>query len=64
MEKPKWEQVTDDGLTWRLRIPDNGWLVRYSDDVVHDLPDKGMEGGWDWRSCMVFVPDKSKVWEI
>ena len=63
--KPDWEQVTKDGSTWRLQVP-FGWLVRYSDDIIHDRSEygRGMEGGWSWRSCMVFVPDTNKIWEI
>jgi len=63
--KLKWEQITEDGSTWRLRVL-FGWLVRYSDDVVHDRSEcgQGLTGGWDWRSCMVFVPDECGIWVI
>lgn len=57
----EWEQVTDDGTTWRLRVP-GGWVVRYSDDVIHDHPVQGMIGGWDWRSSLTYVPDWSWEW--
>jgi len=58
-----WEQVTNDGTTWRLRVL-GGWLVRYSDDVAREFQDRGIQTGWDWRSCMVFVPDQHKLWQI
>lgn len=63
MEKLKWEQVTENDDTWRLRVH-NGWLVRYDSDISHDDPVQGRISGLDWRSCMVFVPDRYKLWGI
>jgi len=62
---PKWEQVTEDGSTWRLRVP-GGWIVRYSDDIIHDQSDlgRGFQSGWDWRSSLVFVSDWNWEWTI
>ena len=62
MEKLKWEQVTDDGCTWRLRVR-GGWLVRYMDDVMTDMV-QGVSAGYEWRSCMVFVLDRKHLWEV
>jgi len=59
----EWEQITKDGTTWRLRVP-GGWIVRYSDDVTHDMPTQGMVSGWDWRSSIAFVPDWNWEWSI
>jgi len=61
----EWKQVTKDGSTWKLKVP-GGWIVRYSDDIVHDraIYGRGLESGWDWRSSIVFVPDPEWYWLV
>ena len=59
----KWIQVTEDGTTWRLKVP-KGWIVRYSDDVIHKHSTQGRVSGWDWRSSIAFVPDYGWHWIV
>ena len=62
MDSAEWEEVPSDrGLIFRLRVP-GGWLVSMCDEVTHVLMDGRLEGGWDWRSTMTFVPDPQREW--
>jgi len=57
----EWEQIDD--YHQRCAVP-GGWLVKAFEDVFHDCLDRGMQGGWDWRIAMCFVPDPEHVWEV
>ena len=41
-----------------------GWIVRYDNDVMSNVPDQGMMDGYEWRSSMVFVPDPEHKWYV
>lgn len=55
-----WETI--DGSTERMKTP-LGWIVKYSSDVYIET-DGGMQCGWEWKECMVFVPDPDHEWEV
>lgn len=56
----KWEQITEEGDTWRLPVP-GGWIVRYDSPIAIPL----QEGlGYEWKTCITFVPDLEHLWAI
>lgn len=63
MEELKWEQITGDGYTWRLLVF-GGWLVRYDNDALTNVGPYHAQVGYQWRSCMVFVPDPQHKWDL
>lgn len=56
-----WEQI--DNYTQRAKVF-GGWIVKSLVDVVHNLPDRGMQGGYDCRESICFVPDKNYEWVL
>ena len=55
----KWERLDD--CTFRANVF-GGWIVRYSEEVIHDIETQGLVDGWDWRTSLVFVPDPEHKW--
>lgn len=64
-------QTSFDGLEWET-IDNNhqrakvigGWIVKSIVDVIHNVPDRGMIDGRDWREAMCFVPDQMHYWKV
>lgn len=58
---PKLEWEYFDGYYRRAKIF-AGWLVIYETGVMHQTEFYDMQGGWDWRPAMTFVPDMNHQW--
>ena len=58
-----WEEIDEEHF--RAAVP-GGWLVKTYTEVCHDQSHHGhgMQGGWDWRVAMAFVPDPGYEWVI
>jgi len=54
----KWEDI--DPWHRRAKVP-GGWLVKATEDRMHDTPN-GMQSGWDWDIAMCFLPDSNHTW--
>ena len=57
----EWEEI--DQYHQRAKVF-GGWLVKATEDVIHNTEWQGMVGGWDWRIAMAFVPDPQHEWAI
>lgn len=63
IEPSEWQSIQTDECLHRLKVP-CGWLVRWTETVIHDKSDigRGMVGGWDYRTALAFVPDPTHEW--
>ena len=61
MGELKWEEI--DAYHQRATVF-GGWILKASEEVIHNTDHSGMVGGWDYRIAMVFIPDPSHEWRI
>ena len=63
----KWEDMTNNLSGWMYRAPvPGGWLVRCTEDALYKNPDhhNHLQGGYEWRTSITFVPDPSHEWRL
>lgn len=58
----EWRKVNSDPYIYKTRVP-WGWLVLATDDVLHNLPDRNLERGYEWRNHITFVFDPFHRWK-
>lgn len=60
LKKLEWIALETPG-EFIAKVP-GGWILKVMEEVYHDRSafGRGMEGGWDWRVALCFIPETTE----